>query len=108
MALNSTITYESPDRVEGQIDKTTEERYTWNNTGPDAYEAVLVGVYVFSKTVTTKTWVSCTLAACTTFVAAYEGTGSISYNETVPALHAYDLTLVETTESSTFTPEEEE
>lgn len=105
MALNSTITYKSPDRVEAQIDKTREERYTWDGTS-GTYTAVLVGVFEFSKTIETRTWVSCTYAACTTFASSYAGTGSISYTESSPAIHAYDLTLVETTESSTWTPEE--
>jgi len=104
MALNGTIVYATPDRIEAQIDKTREERYTWSGTGGE-YTAVLVGVLEFTKTVETRTWVSCTYAACTTFAGSYAGTGSISYSESSPVVHSYDLTLVETTESSTWTPE---
>jgi len=99
MALQSTIAYESPGKIEVQIDHVDEPRYRWKRVedelGEVTFEKEAAGSFSMTKKTTTRTWFACTYAACTTFEGAYEGDGSINYIRPNQAIPAYELTLVE-------------
>lgn len=99
MALASTITYETPDKIEVQSDHVEEPRYRWKRVedelGEVTFEKEAAGSFSMTKKTTTRTWFSCTYAACTTFETNYTGDGSINYIRPIQAIPAYELTLVE-------------
>jgi hypothetical protein len=110
MALQTTITAESPDRTEYKYDRTVKNRGYWE---PGESEGTFVYVYqgYFIETTihTIKTWYACTQAACITFAEAYEGGGSIDMQLVSEVLNAYNFVLTETekTEEWNDAPEEE-
>jgi len=97
MALKNTINEATPDKVETKRDRTTARRGYWSTTAPGVFEYVPLGYLIRTDVRTIKTWFACTKNACETFDAAYAGGGSIDIEEVSEVVHAYNLTLTETT-----------
>jgi hypothetical protein len=100
MALKSTITAETPDKVETKHDRTVANRGYWDyDAETDVFTFVNQGAFIRTDVHTTKTWFACSKSACDSFIAAYTGTGSFSAEEVSEVLHAYNFVLTETTQT---------
>ena len=110
MALKTTINLSTPDKIETKVDVTLSPRGRWKRdaSDPSVRTFTLWGTFRTVRTDTIKTWFACTLSACASAAATYNGTGSYAYEETVEALHSYTFRITESVLTETLVKEEEE
>lgn len=92
----------TPDKVEESADVTTTPRGSYYING-STFVYTAVGTFTREEKRTTKTWTAATRKACTDYKTAYTGTGSIDITQENKVTNSWQLVLVETTVTVTFT-----
>jgi len=92
----------TPDKVEESADVTNTPRGVYYLNG-ELYDYRAVGTVNREEKRTTSTWTAATRKACTDYKAAYTGEGSIDITQENKVTNSWQLVLVETTVTVTFT-----